>query len=64
MKYLADFILAVGAVVVGGVLLEHVVRTMDAGRFHLGEVYWRPGSEAWKAGQQPTELRRGLAPPR
>jgi hypothetical protein len=42
---------SVAAVVVGGVILEHVIRKMDRGLFHIpGIGYWRPGSEVARTG--------------
>ena len=38
---------SIAATVVGGLVLEHVVRKMDRGLFHLPgtDLYWRPGGD-------------------
>lgn len=38
---------SIAATVVGGLVLEHVVRKMDKGLFHLPgtDLYWRPGGD-------------------
>ena len=38
---------SIAATVVGGLVLEHMVRKMDSGLFHLPgtDLYWRPGED-------------------
>jgi hypothetical protein len=42
LKPALEFASTVGAIVVGGVILEYVVRRLDSGRLHFPGLEWNP----------------------